>query len=214
MLTCNDYYILTISYVFSCHGSKLPFHISNPFICQACSAMRSSLRSWIKRFPSPRLEMLLAELGWRSRAHKHFGKHFSAEPGRVAQPSFSSSSHPNCPLLVLQDYQGALFFCSGSFSPAWMKELSLSTKEGPCVILSRNKATPSSIFQESPFSTTSVSQQIPLRKASSALPWACLEGLCGFEAPLRLFISMTSDHCESLWSRIRTLLHLTIYETD
>lgn len=172
------------------------------FICHAYSARKSSLRSWIKRFP------------WRSRAHQHFVKHFHAKPARVAQPGFSSSSHPKCPLLVLQDYyQWTLFFLLKFFFPSLMKELSLSTKEGPCLILSRTKATPSSIFQESPFSSTSMSQQIPLRKESSALPCACLEGLCGFEVPLRLFISMTSDRCESLWSRKRTLLHLTIYKT-
>lgn len=102
----------------------------------------------------------------------------------------------------------------GLSSFAWMKELSPSTKEDRCLILSRTKATPSSIFQESPFSNVSMSQQIPLRRASSALPCACLEGFWGFEVPLKLFISMTSDHCESLWSRIRALLHLTIYKTD
>lgn len=51
ILTCNDYYILTTSLVFSCHGLKLHSCISISFICHAYSARKSSLRSWIKRFP-------------------------------------------------------------------------------------------------------------------------------------------------------------------
>lgn len=189
MLTCNDYYILATSLVFSCHGLKLHSHISISFISHAYSARKSSLRSWIKRFPCK------ASQGGSARFQQQF-------PSKLPSP---------CPSGLLSRNSFLLF---KFFFPSLMKELSLSTKEGSCLILSRTKATPSSIFQESPFSSTSLSQQIPLRKESSALPSACLEGLCGFEVPLRLFISMTSDHCESLWSRKRTLLHLTIYKTD
>lgn len=106
------------------------------FICHAYSARKSSLRSWIKRFP------------WRSRAHQHFVKHFHAKPARVAQPGFSSSSHPKCPLLVLQDYyQGTLFFCSSSFSPAWWKN-SLSVQKKVLVWFSAGPKPPLPAFSK------------------------------------------------------------------
>lgn len=205
MLTCNDYDIFTIIHVFSCHGLKLCSHISNPFIYHACSARKVDKEELDKEISQPQAGEAAGTQALCKTLQCKASQGGSAQP----QQQFPSKLPSPRPSGLTRDW---VFLLKFFFTSLDERTLPLY-KRGSLSDSQQDRSHP---FQHFPRITIQQHLHVPADSSQESIictPCACLQGLCGFEVPLRLFISMTNDHCESLWSRIRTLLHLTIYKT-
>lgn len=126
------------------------------------------------------------------------------------EPQSSNTAAERDPeILVLQNKQVTVLFCSSSFSSAWMKELPLSTKERSPSASQLDQKPPLSASSKDHCSATPPCPSTFLsQRASSALPLACVRGLYTSEVPLRLFVNVTNDRCVEPLAKDKDLVAL------